>query len=155
MREAIKQARKVRKNQLPIGAVVVRNGEVIGKGHAKDKHTCDPTNHAEIVAIRKACKEQRSDRLDGCTIYSTAEPCQMCSSVIFQAGIREIVFGVHREKMPVRKKKILFGHLVEDAGYHVEIAGGVLEDEILKLFEPDVKHKIPVNEKFVVKKATA
>lgn len=156
MREAIKQAKKVKKNQLPIGAVVVRNGEVIGRGHAKDKHTCDPTNHAEIVAIRKACKEQRSERLEGCTIYTTAEPCQMCSSVIFQTGIREIIFGVHRKDLPVRKKKIQFGQLVEDAGYPVETFGGILESEILKLFEPDgIKHKIPIHERFIFKKATA
>ena len=136
MREAIKQAKKVHKGQLPIGAVVVHNGEIIGKGRAKDKHTFDPTNHAEIVAIRQACKFMRSERLEGCTIYTTAEPCQMCSSTIFQTGIREIVYGVYRKNLPVRQRRIKFDQLVNDAGYHVVVNSGLLEEEILALFKP-------------------
>ena len=133
---AIKEAKKAKigKEQFPIGAVVVHNGEIIGWGTSKDKHTHDPTDHAETIAVRQACKWLRREYLGDCTLFTTAEPCQMCLSVIFQVRIGEIVYGAHRKDLPMRKKNISIEHLVQDAGYEPVITKGVLASKCLALF---------------------
>jgi tRNA(adenine34) deaminase len=136
MKIAIKEAQKCKHGmeQFPIGAVVVKNGEIISRGHSKDKHTNNPTDHAEIIALIKACKKLGRQTLSDCTLFSTAEPCQMCLSVIFQTRVQEIVYGAPREKLPMRKKSITIEHLLKDAGYEVLLTAGVLESKCLALF---------------------
>ncbi len=136
MLAAIQEACKCKKgnDQFPIGAIIVRNGEIVSRGHSKDKHTNIPTDHAEIIAVNKACKTLGRLTLSDCTLFTTAEPCQMCLSVIFQARIQEIVFGAFRKDLPMRKKMITIDQLVKDAGYEVLITPGILQTKCLALF---------------------
>jgi len=94
MRLAITKAREgIKKGQTPFGACIVKSGKVIACSHNIAWKACDITAHAEIDAIRRACKKLRTIDLSGCTIYSTCEPCPMCFSACHWAGIRRIVFG--------------------------------------------------------------
>ena len=94
MRQAIAEARKgIKKGNGPFGTVIVKNGEVIAKAHNQVIQDNDPTAHAEVVAIRKACKKIKNWDLSDCTIYSTTEPCPLCFSSIHWARISKIVYG--------------------------------------------------------------
>jgi len=77
----------------PFAAVIVQNGKVIGKGHNQVTSNCDPSAHAEIMAIRDACKTINSHLLSDCTIYSSCEPCPMCMSAIYWARIPSLIFA--------------------------------------------------------------
>ena len=82
----------------PFGAIIVdSNGNVISKGHNMVLCTNDPTNHAEVVAIREACKKLNTYDLSGCTIYSSCEPCPMCLSAIIWSNIKTVYFGADRK----------------------------------------------------------
>ncbi len=77
----------------PFGAIIVREGKIIGKGYNSVTSENDPTAHAEINAIREACKNSGNFKLEGCVIYSTCEPCPMCLGAIYWAGIKRVVYG--------------------------------------------------------------
>jgi len=77
----------------PFGAVIVKDGNVIGRGHNQVTETCDPSAHAEIMAIRDACKTIKEYQLDGCTLYASCEPCPMCMSAIYWARIPRLVYA--------------------------------------------------------------
>jgi len=79
--------------EVPVGAVVVCRGQVIGKGHNQREEFLDPTSHAEILAIRQAAHSLGSWRLEDCTLYVTLEPCVMCAGAIVQARVERLVFG--------------------------------------------------------------
>jgi tRNA(Arg) A34 adenosine deaminase TadA len=81
----------------PFGCVVVRNGKVVGRGSNQVTSTCDPTAHAEIVAIRDACRTLGTFQLDDCAIYASCEPCPMCLSAIYWARIPEAYYGNSRQ----------------------------------------------------------
>ena len=112
--------------EVPVGAVIVRNGNVIASAHNLKESTCDPTAHAEILAIRDACKKLSDWRLDGCDIYVTLEPCRMCSAAIAEARIRRVYFGAY--------DKDLCADLI---GTTCEVYGGINQtqcEDILKDF---------------------
>ncbi|MBN1332534.1 MAG: nucleoside deaminase [Synergistales bacterium] len=93
MKEALVEASNgEREGNVPVGAVVVRDGLIIGRGH--NRKDLDPTEHAEIVAIRDACRHQGHWNLRGCILYVTVEPCPMCAGAIVQARLARVVFGV-------------------------------------------------------------
>ena len=79
--------------EVPVGALVVREGEIIGRGHNKREALGSATAHAEIIAIEEACKALGAWRLDGCTLYVSMEPCPMCAGAIVNSRIRRVVFG--------------------------------------------------------------
>lgn len=79
--------------EVPVGAVVLKNGQVIGKGHNLKESSNDPTLHAEIVAIRNACHHTGDWRLDGCVLVSTLEPCPMCAGAILHARLHGVIYG--------------------------------------------------------------
>ena len=81
----------------PFGAIIVKNGKIVGRGWNRVVRTVDPTAHAEVVAIRSACEKLKTHVLDGCTIYSSCEPCPMCLSAIYWARIERVVFAASRE----------------------------------------------------------
>jgi len=81
----------------PFGAVIARNGEVIGRGWNEVTTSQDPTAHAEIVAIREACRTLKSPHLDGCDIYTSCEPCPMCLGAIYWARLRRLYFAATRQ----------------------------------------------------------
>lgn len=95
MNIAIKEAKKAYKyEEVPVGAVIVKNNKIIAKAYNKKEKTKNVTKHAEIIAISKACKKIKNWRLDDCIIYVTMEPCMMCSGAIEQSRIKKIVYGV-------------------------------------------------------------
>ncbi len=99
MKRAIELARSNIKNQKggPFGAVIVKDGEIIGEGCNEVVLNNDPTAHAEIIAIRNACKELNSYQLDGCEIYTSCEPCPMCLGAIYWARLEKIYYAATRK----------------------------------------------------------
>ena len=77
----------------PFGAVIVQNGKIIGEGHNQVTENCDPSAHAEIIAIRNACKTINDYQLKNCTLYSSCEPCPMCMSAIYWARIQKLIYA--------------------------------------------------------------
>ena len=123
-------------NEIPVGAVLVKNGKLIAQSHNQPIRTNDPTAHAEIQLLRKAGEQQKNYRLIGSTIYVTLEPCTMCFGAMVHARIERIVFGASDFKTGVcgscinLNKENFFNH-------KISITGGVLENEsseLLKLF---------------------
>ena len=99
MKEAIKQAIKARKkDEVPIGAVIVKEGKIISRGYNLRESEQNSLKHAEIIAIDKACKKLNNFRLEDCDLYVTVEPCLMCSGAIIQSRIRKVYFGAFDEK---------------------------------------------------------
>ena len=99
MRKAIKLARKgMNKNAGgPFGAIVVKDGKIISKGYNKVTSKNDPTAHAEVVAIRKACKKLGTFQLDDCTIYTSCEPCPMCLGAIYWARPKQVFYASNKK----------------------------------------------------------
>lgn len=97
-KEALRLAEKAAKQgEIPVGAVVVKDGKIIGKGFNQRERKQLATKHAEIVAIEKACKKLKSWRLDGCQIYVTLEPCPMCAGAIANARIDTLLFAAEEK----------------------------------------------------------
>ena len=94
MEEALEQARiALAKNEVPVGAVLLIENEIVGRGHNGPIESCDPTAHAEIRALREACLKQKNYRLPGSTLYVTLEPCLMGAGALLHARVAEVVFG--------------------------------------------------------------
>jgi len=126
---ALQEAQKSKEmNEVPVGAIIVMNSEVISKSHNKSISQNDPTSHAEINALRNAAKKVGNYRLTGATLYSTLEPCAMCYGAIVHARIPRLVFGAYDSKTGVCGS--LF-NLHEQAYFNhtPEIKGGVLEKD--------------------------
>ncbi|MGG7179297.1 nucleoside deaminase [Clostridium paraputrificum] len=87
------------KGEIPIGAVIVKDGIIIGKGHNVKEFTKDPTQHAEIIAIKEACKITGDWRLTGCDMYVTLEPCPMCAGAILQSRLSKVYIGTFNKDM--------------------------------------------------------
>jgi len=99
MNFALLEAKKaIEKNEIPVGAVIVKNNNIIAKAYNQNIELKDPTAHAEIMAIRKACKLLGKQRLSGCEIYVTLEPCAMCASAIAAARIDNLYYMISDEK---------------------------------------------------------
>ncbi len=133
MREAIEEAKKAEAiTEVPIGAVIVHEGQVIGRGHNLRETSFDPTAHAEMIAIREASQQLGAWRLSGCTLYVTLEPCPMCAGAIVQSRIDRVVFGTTDPKAGCAGT--LMNLLQEDRFNHrSEIIEGVLQEECAQL----------------------
>lgn len=124
MREALKLAlRSYANNEVPIGAVIVKNGVIIGNGNNQTEHKKNSLYHAELIAINDACNKMRSWRLLGCTMFVTLEPCMMCTGAILNSRINKIIFGTENKN---------FGAL-KYLNDKVEIIGGVYRNECANL----------------------
>jgi tRNA(adenine34) deaminase len=137
MSQAMREAEQGKINgDWPFGAVVILNGKTVGRGHATDKTTGDVTDHAEIAALRDACRNLKTNSLYKCTIYCSNEPCLMCAATIFQSGITDVVIGVSRDDLPrlLRARKLKIDDLAIDSGHKINITRGILKDKILALF---------------------
>lgn len=107
MKIAINEAQKALKNgEMPVGAVIVKNNKIIGKGYNKKEKTKNALMHAEIIAIQKACKKNKDWRLNNCELYVTMEPCLMCIGAIVESRIKKIYCGVENKKNGEINKKI-------------------------------------------------
>lgn len=99
MRRALNEARAAREaNEVPVGAIIVKEGKVIASAHNQRETLHDPTAHAEMIAITQAAQALEDWRLEGCVLYVTLEPCIMCSGAILQSRIPTVVFGAHDPK---------------------------------------------------------
>lgn len=129
MMEALREAKKAYdKEETPIGAVIVKDGEIIGRGHNLTEHLKDATAHSEILAIKNAAKKLKGWRLFGCKMYVTMEPCIMCCGAIVNSRIREVVIGAKRVKNAKIEKQSDFKKEYFDDS-KVEYKYGVLEEE--------------------------
>ncbi|MBL8396960.1 MAG: tRNA adenosine(34) deaminase TadA [Candidatus Accumulibacter sp.] len=128
MREALSLARAAEcLGEVPVGAVVVRSGEIIGRGFNSPIGEHDPTAHAEIAALRDAARHVRNYRLPGCALFVTLEPCAMCAGAILQARIARVVYGARDPKTGVHGSVVdLFA--VERLNHHATVVGGVLAE---------------------------
>ncbi len=142
MKLALDQAKLAKKmGDLPFGAVIVCNNEIVGEGKCENGTIGDVTDHAEMNALRKACRKLGKNKLEDCIIYCTNEPCPMCAAAIFQAKIAKIIVGLTRDDLPnlLRPRKILMKNLAEDSGYPISIETGIMKKEILELFDNLIK----------------
>jgi tRNA(adenine34) deaminase len=114
--------------EVPVGAVVVREGMVIGRGYNQPIATADPTAHAEVLALRDAARHLGNYRLSGCELYVTLEPCCMCVGAIMHARIARVVFGAADPKTGAAGGVVnLFAE--DRLNFHAQVRGGVLADE--------------------------
>lgn len=144
MKEAIKQAKKAEQiDDVPVGAVIVLDGKIIARGYNKRTRNEQTADHAEMIAIRKACKKVGSWRLEDCTMYVTLEPCPMCTGAIFQSRMKRVVYGASDLKAGAMGSKMdLFS--IEGLNHYPEIEGGILEEEcsqLLKQFFKKLRNK--------------
>ena len=129
MREAIRQARKAEAlDEVPIGCVIVCDGKIIARGYNRRNTDKNTLSHAELNAIRKAAKKLGDWRLEGCTMYVTLEPCQMCAGALVQSRIDEVVIGCMNPKAGCAGSII---NLLQMAAFNhqVKITEGILHDE--------------------------
>lgn len=144
MREAVRQAKKAWKlGEVPIGCVIVYEGKIIGRGYNRRTTDGNVLAHAEIIAIRKACRAMGDWRLEGCTMYVTLEPCPMCAGAIVQARIPKVVIGCMNPKAGCAGSVLDLLH--EDSFNHqVETEVGMLGEEcsqMLKDFFRELREK--------------
>ena len=141
MKSAIKQAKiALKKDEVPIGAVIVLDGKIIARAHNLMEKTQLATAHAEILAINKACKKLNSWRLDNAEIYVTVEPCAMCAGAIANARIKKVYFGAYEHKSGCAQSKY---PVLSDNGlnHKVDYCGGVLEKICANLIKNYFKDK--------------
>ena len=135
MKEAIKQARKAYAlGEVPIGCVIVYEGKIIARGYNRRTIDKNTLAHAELSAIRKASRKLNDWRLEGCTMYVTLEPCQMCSGAIVQSRIPRVVIGCMNPKAGCAGS-ILNLLQVEEFNHQTELTKGVLEEECSRMMK--------------------
>lgn len=134
MREALRLASKAaKKGEVPVGAVVVADGKIIGKGYNKREKSKNALLHAEMIAIDKACRKKGGWRLFGTTLYVSLEPCPMCAGAAMNARIDKIVYGAKDEKFGAIESVVsLYEH---SFNHKPETVGGVLEEESVALLK--------------------
>jgi tRNA(adenine34) deaminase len=133
MREALDEARRgAAGGEVPVGAVVVMDGVVVGRGHNAPIALADPTAHAEVLALRAAAEKGRNYRLAGATLYATIEPCAMCCGAALHARVARVVYGARDPKAGAVESLY---RLLEDArmNHRATTTGGVLADEAARL----------------------
>lgn len=134
MREALSLAQQsFDENEVPVGALIVVDGQIVGRGFNCPIAQCDPTAHAELQAIRASCAKLRNYRLPGATLYVTVEPCTMCLGAIVHARIARIVFGAYEPKAG----RLCSNSLVDDVcfNHRLTVVQGVLQDECRELMQ--------------------
>ena len=144
MQEALKEARKAYElDESPIGAGIVQQEQIIGRGYNRRNTDKNPLAHAEIIAIGEACKVLGDWRLEECTIYITLEPCPMCSGAIVQARIPRVVFGARSPKAGFAGS-VANVLQMETLNHQCEIIEGVCEEEsalLLKTYFKNMRNK--------------
>ena len=153
MKEALKQAEKaIALGEVPIGAVIVENGRIIGRGYNRRNTDHTTLAHAEITAIRKANRKVGDWRLAGCTLYITLEPCQMCAGALVQSRIDKVVIGASSFKSGCGGT--LLNILQNEAFNHqVEVVSGLMQEEcteILQRFFKDLRKRNKMRKKSAV-----
>ena len=122
--------------EVPVGALVIKDGEIIGRGHNRNLLDHDPTAHAEIIALRQAAKHLGNHRLGGCSVYATIEPCSMCAGALIHSRVSRLVYGASDPKAGAAGSVLqVINH--PDLNHKMEVIPGVLAErcsEILQNF---------------------
>lgn len=135
MKIAIEEAKKAANNgDIPVGAVIVKNGKVISVAHNEKEKNNSPLDHAEMIAIKNACKKLNTWHLDDCELYVTMEPCMMCAGALIQSRIKKVIYGVNNEK---------FGHIEsiekllsnKNLNHKVIVVSKICENEIRNMLK--------------------
>ena len=135
MKEALKEAQKAyNKLEIPVGAVIVKDGKIISRAHNIKEEKQDTTKHAEIIAIQKASKKLETWRLNDCEMYVTLEPCSMCAGAIIQSRIKKVYIGTMDEKTGACGSVL---NLFKDFKFNhtVELETGILQEDCEKLLK--------------------
>ena len=141
MKEALKEAKKsLLSDDVPVGAIIVLNNKIISRGHNMKEKNNDPTQHAEIIAIKKATKKLNDWYLNDCIMYVTMEPCLMCAGALIQSHIKKLVYGIKNDK---------FGYVDsidnilnnKQNNHIVEVKGNILANESRILIQNFFKTK--------------
>ena len=136
MKEALKEAKKsYKKNEVPVGAVLVKEGKIVARGHNNKENKNNPLGHAEIIAINKYCKKYNTWRLNDATMYVTLEPCLMCSSILQQVRIARTVIAANDPKTGAMGSMININDI--KSNHKICIEKGILleeSEELLKTF---------------------
>ena len=129
MRSALTEARKgAREGEVPVGAVVVRAGQILARAHNRPIGSSDPAAHAEVMALRRAARKLGNYRLGGCSLYVTIEPCPMCAGAAVHARLQRVIFGAPDPKAGAAGSVLdVLRH--PKLNHRVEVSGGVLERE--------------------------
>ena len=147
MKMALKEAVKAyKKDEVPVGAIIIHQDTIIGRGYNQCELLCDPTAHAEMIAIRNACDKLNSFQLDGCDIYCSCEPCPMCLGAIYWARPKSIYFAnskkdaaeinfddnfIYQEiKLPIHERKLTITQLLRDEAQFVFLQWQESENKI-------------------------
>ena len=142
MKQALKEAEKAyQKLEIPVGAVIVKDGKIIARGYNQKEEKIDACQHAEIIAIQKASKKLKTWRLNECEMYVTLEPCPMCAGAIINSRIKKVHIGTMDEKTGAVGSKL---NLLEDYTFNtkVEVEKGIMQKEcetILKEFFKELR----------------
>ena len=138
--QALKEAEKSsKKGEVPVGAVVVSENKVLSRAHNETIAKSDPTAHAEIRAIRKACQKRNNHRISDCDLYVTLEPCPMCLGAIVHSRIKRLVFGAYDPKSGAVQSVMKFPF--DRINHNVEVKGGVLAEECGKILKNFFREK--------------
>ncbi|MEE9391090.1 MAG: tRNA adenosine(34) deaminase TadA [Planctomycetota bacterium] len=145
MRQALKEAEAaLEAGDVPVGAVIVKDGRVIGRGHNQREVLCDPTAHAEMIAITQAAAALESWRLTGATLYVTLEPCSMCAGALVLGRVKQVVFGAADPKagacgsvLNIVQSRALNHRLDIIPGVLVDECAGILKDFFRQKRSPD------------------
>ena len=135
MKEALKEAQKAyKKLEVPVGAIIVKNGKIVARAHNLKETKNDTTKHAEILAIEKASKKLGNWRLIDCEMYVTLEPCPMCAGAIVNSRIKKVNIGAMDEKTGACGSKL---NLLQDFNFDtkVDMESGILENECRELLQ--------------------
>jgi tRNA(Arg) A34 adenosine deaminase TadA len=127
-------------DEVPVGAVIVKDGKIVAKSHNQNRKLNDCCGHAEILALRDACKKLNSARLDGCDLYVTLEPCSMCAAAISFAKINRLYYGLGDEKFGAVENGVQFFANAKNY-FKPEIYSGFFEIEIRNLMQDFFRSK--------------
>lgn len=141
MKIALKEAIKSYKREdVPVGAIIVKDGKIIAKAHNQKENKGIATKHAEIIAIEKACKKLKTWHLDNCELYVTLEPCLMCAGAIIQSRISKLIYATSNEKFGFIES---IDHVLENEknNHKVKIIKGICQVESQTLLKEFFKNK--------------
>jgi tRNA(adenine34) deaminase len=141
MELALEQARlAAAAGEVPVGALVIKDGEIIGQGHNRNLLDSDPTAHAEIVALRQAAARLGNHRLTGCTMVATIEPCSMCAGALIHARIARLVYGANDPKAGAAGSTVLvINH--PSLNHRMEVTAGVLAEKCSEILQKFFRQK--------------
>lgn len=132
-------------NEVPVGCVIVKNGQILARTHNTRHKVKSALNHAEINAIDLACRSVDSWILEGATLYVTLEPCIMCAGAILQARIKKVVYAATEPKFGAAESVLnIFNHLEYKFNHEVEVVSGILKEEsteLIKSFFKELRNK--------------